>query len=303
MVGPTSIGAFVMSTSARSLNWWYMLGQLLLDVLRRLVGDVEQHAAVRRAAAFLHLGVDRARDEVARRKLHALGVVALHEALVLRVACSRPPSPRTASVTRMPFTPGGHTMPVGWNWTNSMSINSAPARNASAWPSAVYSHEFDVTRNIFPMPPVAMHDRLGLEHDELAGLAPVAERARRRARRPSSSSTIGAFHEYVDALVDAAVLQGADHLEAGAVADVREALVGVTAKRALAGFSRSGVRSKTAPQRSSSRTRSGASCACSCCHAPVVHVLAAAAWCRGSASASCRLCRRWPAPPPCRLRP
>ena len=38
-----------------------------------------------------------------------------------------PPSPRTASVTSRPRTPGGQTMPVGWNWTNSMSISSAPA--------------------------------------------------------------------------------------------------------------------------------------------------------------------------------
>ena len=39
---------------------------------------------------------------------------------------STPPSPRTPSVTRMPRTEGGHTMPVGWNWVNSMSISSAP---------------------------------------------------------------------------------------------------------------------------------------------------------------------------------
>ncbi len=38
-----------------------------------------------------------------------------------------PPSPRTPSVTRMPWTLGGHTIPVGWNWTNSMSTSSAPA--------------------------------------------------------------------------------------------------------------------------------------------------------------------------------
>ena len=55
-----------------------------------------------------------------------------------------PPSPRTPSVTRMPRTLGGQTIPVGWNWTNSMSIRSAPAHSASAWPSPVYSHEFDV---------------------------------------------------------------------------------------------------------------------------------------------------------------
>ncbi len=68
---------------------------------------------------------------------------------------STPPSPRTPSVTRIPFTLGGHTMPVGWNWTNSMLINDAPARRASACPSPVYSQEFDVTLNDLPMPPVA----------------------------------------------------------------------------------------------------------------------------------------------------
>ena len=55
----------------------------------------------------------------------------------------------------MPFTLGGHTMPVGWNWTNSMLISVAPARSASAWPSPVYSQEFDVTLKDLPIPPVA----------------------------------------------------------------------------------------------------------------------------------------------------
>jgi len=57
---------------------------------------------------------------------------------------SVPPSPRTPSVTTIPRTEGGHTIPVGWNWTNSMSIRSAPAQSAAACPSPVYSHEFDV---------------------------------------------------------------------------------------------------------------------------------------------------------------
>ena len=66
-----------------------------------------------------------------------------------------PPSPRTDSVTRMPFTDGGQTMPVGWNWTNSMFSSVAPAFIASAWPSPVYSQEFEVTLKDLPMPPVA----------------------------------------------------------------------------------------------------------------------------------------------------
>ena len=55
----------------------------------------------------------------------------------------------------MPRTLGGQTIPVGWNCTNSMSIRSAPAQYASECPSPVYSHEFDVTANDFPTPPVA----------------------------------------------------------------------------------------------------------------------------------------------------
>ena len=39
---------------------------------------------------------------------------------------------------------------------NSMSCKSAPAKYASACPSPVYSHEFEVTRYAFPIPPVAM---------------------------------------------------------------------------------------------------------------------------------------------------
>ena len=43
----------------------------------------------------------------------------------------------------------------GWNCTHSMSIRSAPAYGAMAWPSPVYSQEFDVYIQDLPMPPVA----------------------------------------------------------------------------------------------------------------------------------------------------
>ena len=66
-----------------------------------------------------------------------------------------PPSPRTPSVTRMPLTDSGQTIPVGWNWMNSMLISAEPARSARACPSPVYSQEFDDTLNDLPMPPVA----------------------------------------------------------------------------------------------------------------------------------------------------
>ena len=54
---------------------------------------------------------------------------------------SRPPSPRTASVTRRPRASYGWIAPVGWNWTISMSISSAPARYPSAYPSPVPEDE------------------------------------------------------------------------------------------------------------------------------------------------------------------
>ena len=58
-------------------------------------------------------------------------------------------------------------MPVGWNWTNSMSMRSAPAHRASDWPSPVYSQEFDVNFQARPMPPVASTMALALKRTNL----------------------------------------------------------------------------------------------------------------------------------------
>ena len=60
----------VMSTSASSLNWWYIDGRRRRDVLGgATAGDVEIDAAVRASPARLHLGVDRAGDLVAGKQL------------------------------------------------------------------------------------------------------------------------------------------------------------------------------------------------------------------------------------------
>src|SRR6266511_3565253 len=83
---------------------------------------------------------------------------------------SVPPSPRTPSVTRIPRTLVGHTIPVGWNCVISMSMRSAPASSAMPWPSPVYSQEFDV---IEPRVPVTAEVAL---QDE-AVLRAVEERA------------------------------------------------------------------------------------------------------------------------------
>src|SRR6266508_3285596 len=113
---------------------------------------------------------------------------------------SVPPSPRTPSVTSIPRTLAGQTIPVGWNCTISMSIRSAPAFSASATASPVPSHELEVIFQHLPMPP-------------------VAERAR-DARAVREQAVDGAFHEDVDALVDRVLLEGAEHFEARAVAHV-----------------------------------------------------------------------------------
>ena len=49
---------------------------------------------------------------------------------------SSPPSPRMASESRKLGWPGNCRL-VGWNWTNSMSSSTAPARRAMAKPSPV----------------------------------------------------------------------------------------------------------------------------------------------------------------------
>ena len=56
-----------------------------------------------------------------------------------------PPSPRTASEMRKGGAPGSRRA-VGWNWKNSMSITSAPARNPKAAPSPVTTLELVVMR-------------------------------------------------------------------------------------------------------------------------------------------------------------
>src|SRR5215207_1356504 len=104
---------------------------------------------------------------------------------------STPPSPRTPSVTRMPLTLGGQIMPVGWNWTNSMSWSAAPAWYASVWPSPVYSQL-----------------SLAIVGERARDALPVGEQAEHRA-----------LHVHVDALMDAMVLEGSNHLQPGAVAD------------------------------------------------------------------------------------
>ena len=157
-----------------------------------------------------------------------------------------PPSPRTASVTRIPCTPGGQTIPVGWNCTNSMSSSSAPASYASAMPSPVHSQEFEVIFQDLPMPPVAITIDFALNMTKRPALAPVAERAG-DAVAVLQQARDRALHVNVEAQLHAAILQRANHFQAGAVADVAEPLVGVAAERALQNVAVFGAIEKRAP--------------------------------------------------------
>ena len=106
------------------------------------------------------------------------------------------------------------------------------------------------------------HDRLRPKQLEAPALALVAERAD-DAVAVLEQPDDRALHVHVDPLVDAVILQRADHLEAGAVADVGEARIAVAAEVALQDACRPSSDRRRAPQASSSRTRSGASFACS----------------------------------------
>src|ERR1017187_8674057 len=105
------------------------------------------------------------------------------------------------------------------------------------------------------------HNGLRLENAETSALAVVTKCADDTAGILKQGNN-RVFHVNRDALMNAVNLQSADHFEAGAVANVREPRVFMAAKLRCKIFP-SFVRSKTAPQASSSRTRAGASFACS----------------------------------------
>ena len=125
-------------------------------------------------------------------------------------------------------------MPVGWNCTHSMSMTSAPAQMAMAWPSPVDSHELDVYFHDLPIDRRWRGRRpWRVKSDHLAGRAPVADRARDAALGVGQQAQDLALHEDVDAHGDDLLLQRADQLQAGAVADVGQAGVAVAAEVAL----------------------------------------------------------------------
>src|SRR5258708_2727719 len=76
------------------------------------------------------------------------------------------------------------------------------------------------------------HDRLRLEDNEPSLFAPIAECAGNTVA-VFQQSRDRALHINVNAHVDTAVLQGANHFEAGSIADVTQALESMSPKGAL----------------------------------------------------------------------
>ena len=124
------------------------------------------------------------------------------------------------------------------------------------------------------MPPVASTTALASKQLEASALALVAERAG-DAVAVLEQRDDRALHVHVDALVDAVILQRADHLEAGAVADVGQPRVAVAAEVPLEDAAVLRPIEHRAPRFELAHAV-GRFLRVQLRHAPVVHVLAAA---------------------------
>ena len=191
-----------------------MLGSFLLDVLRRVrellldPGDVEKHAAVRAAAAFLDFADDAAGNVIAREQLRrtarvlvalrvapalfslsavwllvVVGDVVEHETLALVVAqhaalAAHAFGDQNALHARRPDHAG--RMELDELHVDQLGAGVVGERVAVA---GVFPA---VARDLVRAADAAggEHDRLGLEHAEAAAFALVAERAGHRGRRP-----------------------------------------------------------------------------------------------------------------------
>ncbi len=202
-VGPTSIGSLVMSTPGQLLELVVHRRQALADVVGRPPrADVEEDAAVRRAAPGLHLGVDRAGHLVARQEvrgppvvllvqvpavgfllvvrglaLEELGDVVEHEALARGVleraaVAAHALGHQDAAHRGRPHHPGRVEL-------DELHVDQVGARPVGER-LAVAGVLPGVRRELPRLADAAggQHHRLGLEEHELAGVAPVAEGAR-----------------------------------------------------------------------------------------------------------------------------
>src|SRR5947208_4234486 len=196
-----------------------------------VVGDVEISATVFGSAAFLDFGVDGAGHDVARGELHALGVVLLHETLARFVA-------QDTAFAADRFSDEDALDAGRPNHSGGMKLDEFHVHELGAG----FIREGHAVASVFPgvgsdAPGFADatggdDDGLGFEDDEAAGLAPVGK-GTRHATAVDEKAGNGALHVDIDALLDAAVLQRANHFKAGAVSNVAETFEGVATESAL----------------------------------------------------------------------
>ena len=236
-------------------------GQLPLHALGRQVADVQVGAAVRRAARLLHLGVDRAGHVVSRGQLGrapCLGRPPRHGVLhplarlgvvlgVLVAARIRKVLPHEALALAVPEDPAlaahalGHQQPHDARRPHHAGRVELHELHVDQLRPGVVAEGVAVAG---PLPAVAgdlvrladaagrQHHRLRLEEDEAAAF-PIVAQGTADPIAVLEQADDRTLHVDLDTLVDAVVLQGADHLQPGAVADVGQARVLVAAEVAL----------------------------------------------------------------------
>ena len=220
-------------------------------------GDVQVHTTVRRTSPLLDLGNDgpgplrrgaagqgcgerSACRCTSDRPLPRSSAVSLRNISEMYRNMNRspsefsrtPPSPRTPSVTRIPRTDTGHTMPVGWE-LDELHVDEVGAggQGQSMTVAGVFP---GVRRHLVGLadPTGGQHNGGSLEGNEAARLAPVAE----GAGDPTAvlqQVDDRALHEHVDIPRHRLMLESADQLEPGPVPDVGQARVAMTTKITL----------------------------------------------------------------------
>ena len=108
------------------------------------------------------------------------------------------------------------TMPVGWNWKNSMSSSGTPRRYAIATPSPVSENAFEVILNMRPKPPVANITARGAEDVQLAIGDAVADHAAGHAVLDDDVDDVVLVEE-LDAVLDALLVERLQDHVAGSV--------------------------------------------------------------------------------------
>ena len=270
-----------------------MLGSLLAHRVGRQVRDVEEDAAARRAAALGHLGVDRARDDVAGRELHPLGVVALHEALAVRVAehaalAAHGLGHQQARDARRPDHPGRVEL-------DELHVDELRARLVGervAVAGALPRVRGDL---------VAAAGAAGREHERpraeerRARRSRASSRTRPQTRSPSFSRCV-IVHSMKTSTSWCTALSCSVRISSRPVrSPMCTSRRCVWPPNARCDMWPDGVRSKTPPHCSSSRTRSGASFACSSAMRQLFRYLPPTS-CPGSAPSTRRPRRRCRAP-------